>query len=86
MATISKSKFACGEVRELSDAWGYDELLMETHSRVRWHIGICEECRSFLHGKMELRKRVRITVKADGVPAALYGNVKSALRRYRSFI
>ena len=71
MKTSSTSRFACGEVRELSDACIDNELLVETHLGVLLHMGRCEDCRTLILGEIRVKQLIRGAVRSVESPPHL---------------
>jgi hypothetical protein len=70
----------CRDVRERSDAFVDNELLIEAIVRILRHIGICDGCRELVEEKVRLKRRVRASVRGLGVPSSLGTSIRGLIR------
>jgi hypothetical protein len=82
MKVIAINGFSCGELRQLSDAYIDNELLIETNLQILRHTGDCNACQTYIDQKLELRDRVRVVVKGQAAPGKLVRNLKAFLRSH----
>jgi hypothetical protein len=76
MKPSSIDGFTCGKVRELSDAFVDNELLLAVQSLIFRHIRACGQCAVFIMQKLKVKDLVRKSVKDLAAPASMRQRVR----------
>lgn len=84
MNRIQFGEGACEKTRQCLDSYIGNELLVETNHEVLKHIESCPACAAETEARTQLRARLKIAVKAQGVPPELQVRIREQIRSRHS--